>query len=424
MRDYRSRKQAYVILICFILLVAVSLFTTRNFNLILSSIGMASVLLILELTRLREHSIKPVLLTILLALSFALFGKGYIKCYSLLILASLLPSLKIRKTKKVNYKNYIQTKNELETKQKELIKLYKSSRRKASKLYENIDRFSKLYELSKEIEQINNSAELAEKSLESLKLKLNIDKLAFYTASSSGYQVFKTRDIDEKTAITWLEDLINMKNRPGDSLFKFILKSGNKKLGLIICKSNLNAKQIKEAEVLIYQIRLGYEKTTLYEKVKRLSRIDGLTGLYLRMHFSERLSEEIKRAKRENYKIAFIMADLDDFKKYNDTYGHPMGDKLLKEVAGIIQNNIYSSDIAGRYGGEEFCIYMPMADEKGTMKKAQKIWKLIAKNTPTTISIGISYFPDNGTNPEDLFNASDSALYRAKENGKNQIVIS
>jgi len=421
MTVYKSKSQAYTILITFIVIIILSYILSSNNIIIYSIIGMASVPFILEIGRLRENSRKLLIFTIALTIFFIIFGAEYLKFFSLAIVLSLTPSFQTHKIRHLNNLKFENIKNQLDTTQKEIISDYKSARRKIKRLNDEINRFSKLYDLSKEIEKVTNSEELAEKALESLHLKFNTNKLAFYKSISSEYRILKLKNVTPKTANKWLEYIINETTPSEINLSTFDLKAGTKKLGLIICKGKLNEKQIKEAQVLISQIVLGYEKTTLYERVKELSRIDGLTGLYLRMYFLERLSEEIKRAQRENYKIAFIMADLDNFKNYNDTHGHPMGDKLLRKVSSIIKDNIYSSDFAGRYGGEEFCIYMPMAEPKGTIKKAEKIWKLIEKETPLTISMGISYFPNNGNNPEELIKAADSALYYAKEHGKNQI---
>ncbi len=409
-----KRKQVYTILLILIFVVNSYILTSRDSR--YSIIGMVSVLLILELGRLKNRRYKVIIPAVLLAVFFAVFGTVYIKYFSLTILLSLILSLKIKMIQKKNHMKFTDNINELELKQKIVEKKYIRSKRRSEELEDESNRFLKLYDLSKEIEEVISSKELAEKSLESLNFRINVDKSAFYNAASTGYEILKTRNIDKNQAISWLGD-------NSDKLFKFYLKAQDKKLGLIICKGKLNTRQLRAAEVLIYQITLGYEKTILYEKVKELSRVDGLTGLYLRKHFFERLSEEMKRAKRERYRIAFIMADLDNFKNYNDTHGHPMGDKLLKEVTNIIKDNVYSSDLAARYGGEEFCIYMPMAIQKGTIKTAEKIRKLIEKNTAITISIGISYFPDAGSSPEDLVKAADTALYNAKEKGKNQIYV-
>lgn len=421
MNMYNSKKLAYSLLAAFIIFTMIIFIATYNKSMVYSIIGMVSAILILGLGRLRENSRKLLLLTIILTIIFAFFGPENLKYSSIIILLAIFPSLKIRNMKKQNDLTFNKIKDNLELKHKKLSRNRTKSKNKTTALSDEIDRYAKLYELSKEIEEVSSSEELAEKSLESLNLKINVEKLAFYKTVSSRYKILQTKNVDEKTANNWLENLQQINNKSGNNLFKFYLKAGKKKLGVIICQGKLNKKQIKEAEVLINQINLGYEKTILYEKVKELSRVDGLTGLYLRKHFLDRLTEELKRSKREGYKTAFIMADLDNFKKYNDTYGHPMGDKLLRKISGIIKNNIYSSDFAGRYGGEEFCIYMSMAESKGTLKKADKIRKLIEKNSPLTISIGISYYPDNGITPEELIKASDTALYRAKEQGRNQI---
>ena len=176
------------------------------------------------------------------------------------------------------------------------------------------------------------------------------------------------------------------------------------------------------ASVIASQVALGYEKTLLYENVEKLSRVDGLTKLYLRRYFMERLKEELARAERYNYKVAFVIFDIDDFKKYNDTYGHQMGDKILEKVGDIIKGGIEKSDFAGRYGGEEFCVFMPVSASENTLKRVDALREKIARRTKVTISAGISYFPDNATTLEDLIKTADAALYRAKSGGKNRVL--
>jgi len=411
----RRRKQAYIVFFLYLILTLIGFILSQNFDWVFSITGMASMLLVLEIARLRENSKRLFYLIIFLFVFFIFFANTANRIYSIIVLLAVLPVIKIRSTKKYNYIIFINKQLRLEHRQRELIKKYKSARRKAKKLENEINSFSNLYELSKEIEQVLTSEELARISLESLSLRANLSKLAFYRKTPEGYIVQKTKNVTERTALKWLNELDN------GELKTFRLKAGKKDLGMIVCRGRIYEKQLKETTVLINQINLGYEKTILYEQVKKLSRTDGLTGLHLRKYFMERFSEEIKRAKREHYKVAFIMADLDNFKNYNDSYGHPMGDKLLEKVADIIKNNIYSSDFAGRYGGEEFCIYMPKAELGGTAKKASKIRALIEETTPITISMGIAYYPDDGITPEDLIKSSDKFLYKAKETGKNRI---
>ncbi|MFC2061307.1 GGDEF domain-containing protein [Elusimicrobiota bacterium] len=383
-------------------------------------ISMASALLIMELGKSSDNFLSLIIFTALLT-ALLLLSDFPSKLSSIVILLSVIPIIRIKNIERQGLLGFNSKDAALEEIQRKLNRKHEKLKKTIVKNETEIDRYSKLYELSKEIEKTTSKEELAEKSLESLNFKINADKLAFYTASKREFQVLKTKNVDKETAERWLGNIDYTRNSPDDNFYKFDLKAGRKNLGMILCNGNLSYRRINEAEVLISQIVLGYEKATLYEKVIELSRIDGLTGLFLRKYFFGRLSEEMKRAEREHYKIAIIMCDLDNFKKYNDTHGHPVGDKLLKKTASIIRNNIYSSDFACRYGGEEFLIYVPMAEPAGVTKMAEKIRRLIKKNTTETISMGISYFPDHADDPENLVKAADSALYEAKEQGKNKI---
>ena len=348
-----------------------------------------------------------------------------VKYFYPVIILSVLSLVKVKLIKKQNHLEFKQSISQLRAKRDNVEQQTHKMKDKATELEKEIAGFSGLYELSEDIEKVISPNIIIEKSLEAICLKVDVEQLAFYSKSDEEWKVSYTRNIDNVSARYWLKKLENIKNSPGESFLKFYLEGKTKKSGLIILKvkekENFTSRQIKEVSVLVNQMSLGYEKAVLYEEVKELSRIDGLTGLYLRRYFLERLSEELKRGKRDGYKVAFLMCDLDDFKKYNDTFGHPMGDKLLSEVSRIIKDNIYSSDFAGRYGGEEFCIYMPRAEKGGTLSKAQKIRKYIQRNTPITISLGISYFPEDGETIDEIIKSADGALYQAKESGKNKI---
>jgi diguanylate cyclase (GGDEF)-like protein len=416
-----NNKKIHFLLILIIISLIGSFFAFLQKEAIYYIIAVAVCILILELGRILKNTNKLLITSILCTVLLAVLAPGSKKYSSLLILPAPIPYSKTQRKIQANKNQFNQIKKSLEIKQEKIEKSYKRTRKISEQRLDEINRLSKLYELSNEIEEALSSEEIAAKSLEFLNLRIHISKLAFYKYTPKGYILLKRKNVSEKIANAWLADIEEPSVSDKKPLYQFKLKAGRKNMGLIICKGNLTNRQKREAEVLIHQIILGYEKITLYERVKELSRIDGLTGLYLRMYFLERLNEELKRAKREGYKIAFIMADLDDFKKYNDTFGHPIGDKLLMQVANIINSSIYSSDFAGRYGGEEFCIYMPMAGPKETIKKAEKIRKLVEKNTPVSISMGISYFPDHANNAHDMIRTADEALYKAKEQGKNLI---
>jgi diguanylate cyclase (GGDEF)-like protein len=127
------------------------------------------------------------------------------------------------------------------------------------------------------------------------------------------------------------------------------------------------------------------------------------------------------------------MADLDNFKKYNDTLGHVFGDNILKEVAKIIKMNIREIDFPARYGGEEFVVVFPYADTESVLRIAEKIRKSVENHifpeastlqlSNITVSIGIAFCPTDATKADDLIEKADYMLYRAKKSGKNQVCI-
>ena len=184
----------------------------------------------------------------------------------------------------------------------------------------------------------------------------------------------------------------------------------------------------------------------LLQEVKKLSKnenvllnlvnIDGLTGLYNHKYFHECMVKELSQAARFNYELALVMIDIDHFKKFNDNSGHPLGDIVLRKIAGIMKSNIRSYDIISRYGGEEFAIILPHTGRRGARVIAEKLRKAIAKTKfygirsgkkeklTITISAGVAAFPDNARTKSILIKRADKALYLAKEEGRNNVCSS
>lgn len=192
-------------------------------------------------------------------------------------------------------------------------------------------------------------------------------------------------------------------------------------------------------EILASQLSLQIKKIRLYEMVKEVSIIDGLTGVFVRRHFFERFQEELKRAARYRFPLSVLMVDVDDFKSYNDEFGHLVGDRTLKEVAHVIRENVRRVDVIGRYGGEEFIIVSPEIEKRKGVELAERIRSSVARKhfsiydveTRVTLSIGVSSFPEDlssqqvSEHPEvevrELIEKADQALYRAKEEGRNRV---
>jgi len=167
-------------------------------------------------------------------------------------------------------------------------------------------------------------------------------------------------------------------------------------------------------------------------QLEELATTDGLTKIYNRRYFLEILDLEFQRAKRYGSKLAFIMIDVDDFKSFNDNYGHLLGDRILADVARILRENIRMPDQIGRYGGEEFSLMMPETDIAGAQSMAERLRRNIeefsvyerGEELKLTISIGLAAYPRNGVETvDDLIKLADDALLEAKREGKNRIKV-
>ena len=168
----------------------------------------------------------------------------------------------------------------------------------------------------------------------------------------------------------------------------------------------------------------------MMKKLRELSRVDDLTGLYNRRYFLERFQSELLRAQRYGHDTCLLMLDLDHFKKVNDTYGHPAGDSVLKETGSLIRTMIRSMDLAGRYGGEELCIALPETDLEGAIVFAERLRTALSERyfSPqgretfqVTCSIGVCQIDENYSDVNIHVDAVDKALYRAKGLGRNRV---
>ena len=173
---------------------------------------------------------------------------------------------------------------------------------------------------------------------------------------------------------------------------------------------------------------------SLHEKamtdLETMSRSDGLTQLFNRSHWQSRLVEEFSRAQRYNQSMSLLLFDLDHFKSVNDTYGHLAGDMVLMRVADVIRGALRDSDVAGRYGGEEFAVILPCTDMEGSFVVAERLRAAIAAESVKyedqvlkfTSSFGLVEFQPEFDNAEVMIAKADEALYQAKDQGRNRVI--
>jgi diguanylate cyclase (GGDEF)-like protein len=180
------------------------------------------------------------------------------------------------------------------------------------------------------------------------------------------------------------------------------------------------------------RVALALANLKLRELLRNQSIRDALTGLYNRRYLEESLNRELHRANRANRNVSLVMLDLDHFKHFNDTFGHQVGDILLKEVAGVIKSRMRAGDLACRYGGEEFSLIIAEVNAEGARKCVESIRETIKHLSlhhrgqtlgTITVSAGIATYPAHGTNAEELIRAADEALYRAKKAGRDCISV-
>lgn len=177
--------------------------------------------------------------------------------------------------------------------------------------------------------------------------------------------------------------------------------------------------------------RYAHELHEANRKLAELALKDGLTGLFNQSYIKERLSTELARARKFGRVLSILMLDIDDFKSYNDTYGHLLGDQALKETAQVITENMRSVDIPARYGGEEFLIILPEAGRSEASEIAEDIRRatedhafdtnMSGQAAHLTVSIGIAVYSDKTATLASIISAADTLLYRAKRSGKNKV---
>ncbi|MHB8966938.1 MAG: GGDEF domain-containing protein [Thermoleophilia bacterium] len=224
------------------------------------------------------------------------------------------------------------------------------------------------------------------------------------------------------------------------------LMNRDERLGMLLA-GTFRKEPYSEDEKRIFQvtgdqIAMAVANASMYEVVSRMAATDGLTGLANHRAFYEAVDKELGRSQRYNRPLSLLMVDIDNFKQFNDTFGHPQGDKALTEIAKIIRDSVRATDTAARYGGEEFAVLLPetpcesdFGDVDGSALHVAERMRLAVeahafegrpgqRNAKITVSVGVAEHPQHAPGLSELVYAADVALYEAKRNGRNRVELS
>jgi two-component system cell cycle response regulator len=215
-------------------------------------------------------------------------------------------------------------------------------------------------------------------------------------------------------------------------------EAADKVRGLEMGASDYVTKPFDEGE-LIARVNIHLQIRELHESLKEKNRQlkemanrDGLTGLYNHRYFQETISKDFQRAVRYHESLSCVMFDIDHFKKFNDNYGHQAGDMVLKTLGGLIEELVRDSDLSARYGGEEFVLIMYHTAPKEALMVAERLRKSVEQHKfqadnltlAVAISVGVASFPHPEiVDAKTLIECADKALYRAKDEGRNRVVV-
>jgi len=323
-----------------------------------------------------------------------------------------------------------------------------------------------LYNISKTMNSTFETESLLNQLVTDISESMKIDKILImlvtavreeiYVASSAGFsspvilqfRVKVGEGIYGKVALTGKSKLIDdIDNCPDALPYGLTLPEVNSALIVpflrrgevlgLICGYKDKPNVFKDADEQLFNsvaehVCLALENARLFEETKLMATTDGLTGMYNKRFFMDKLDMEFERARRKEHDLSVILMDLDNFKHYNDTNGHPAGDLLLMTFSALLKSLARKIDVPCRYGGEEFVIILPETDKEGATKLANIIVDKTSKypfehreGQPlgfVSLSVGVASFPGDANEAGMLVKRADEALYRAKAEGKNRAV--
>ena len=348
-------------------------------------------------------------------------------------------------------KRYNDLKTEYENYQMFSEKYIQELNQKNVKLEKSIDSLSNIIEVSKYINTFFSSDNLISMINDMILGILGVTYSTIFLIEDSEL-IVKASNIENMDINLTSEELLHIKKeeeflinsektlkqtgehkRDIHSIMGSPIKLRDKFIGYIIVEHNIYKFMTIELKLFLLsianQIAIAIENSLLYKELEKINQRDSLLGIYNRKYFFEYL--EKNKCKEMKGKFAIVMIDIDDFKKINDTYGHQFGDKILINTAKIISNGIDEDDILARYGGEEFILYISnFISENSVYNKIEMIRGAIESSKVSfcddyksvTASFGMSFFPLNGIEVNELIKNADDLLYKAKKSGKNRVL--
>ncbi len=250
------------------------------------------------------------------------------------------------------------------------------------------------------------------------------------------YRVAKQREIVSINDVGRRKDYQSLRTNTR-SVLLVPMRAHGKTIGILTTESSqvsaFGPKEQNMLQVVARAAAMALENAMLHKRMEELTVTDELTGIYNYRYFALKLKEEQRRAVRYDLPLSLIMIDIDWFKRFNDTYGHEVGNIVLKGITTVVKRCIRDVDIFCRYGGEEFVIILPQTPQIEVSQIGERIREQIEETTfgggdgipelRVTVSIGVTSFPENGKSEDEILSTADTALYRAKGSGKNTVCV-
>jgi diguanylate cyclase (GGDEF)-like protein len=296
---------------------------------------------------------------------------------------------------------------------------------------------SKLINITKEIGNAENPDNIIKKLISSIKILFSDSKTEFILIPKSGIvsDVFLTKvPVFIPSVTKEVRYRISYFSEDEKSIIFLPLVCFSKVYGVLKVYSQkenyFDMDDFRILEIIATTAAISIENISLFKTTQELALKDPLTGIYTRRAFEDKMDEEILVSARTKKPFSLAIIDIDHFKKINDTYGHQVGDEILKYMANMIKSSMREFDFIARYGGEEFALIMPQTDKKTALQVLRELTNLIKNYPPVvdeniikiTVSIGVSEFPLEALSKSQIIRVADERLYKAKNEGRDRII--